>query len=1203
MTKLFEMNPRCIALGLAAMTAAGCFGRSAVDLRTDNRVNPLGIDRLPPALSWRMDAGGRQGAAQSAYRVVSASSAPALRAGKFAWDSGRVDSDISTQVLYAGPAPKPTQRVWWQVKIWDEAGTAGDWSEPAWFETGLLDDQNWGDAEWIGDTRDYRAPEPAPVELMGPWTGRADGAPMARLTLDLKLPNKPIVSAHIHNYFPEGKSVPRKVLVNMAGRSRLYESFLKRAGGRGMGPLEVSTELRPGQMNRIEIEFVRPAEATSFGMLIVYADGSEQLVQSSPDWKTFFNNQETGEARVLDNYGGSQYGVANSHPQSSYGPSWFRQRVPVKKDLARARLYLCALGQGLAYLNGRIVDDVFFSSPQSDYEEFAYYTAHDITSMLKRGDNALSILLDSSWYHQVGGFGRIFSYGHPGLKAKVLLEYVDGSTETVVSDGSWQWRESEILLANIYRGERIDYRLQHNSWKNLKEQDGWKAVDALSPLSPKLVAMDVTPVTRDGELSVVKRWQIGAKTWLFDFGQTTHGTVRLKFHEPEGAVIRLRYSEYAENGIMENVPLSHWLCHGVMQYDEIISDGKPKVFESAFTTKSFRFVEVSGLSKAPVEGDVVAFPVHTEAEVLATFESSDPMLNRLFGNGMRTFENYISHMSADIPRERCLWGLESIYSFQTAAYCYDWQNNHRLMNTLWWTGRKAPHDIPGLIGVGLRLSTTTDSFNWSATPLLLTSRLLEFFDDSEPTHRYYQQAKDFLSFYEKNCDEKFIPIHNVLADHAPPQGVQRQQRDPGVIARMTFFESQRRFAAMAATLGETKDAAHARRFAEKILAAIMEDYDAQNHTFGNATYDSLALAYQVITKPEERKAVAKSIAAEYRGNGHQFNGGFMSYEIYSMLAEYGFVDDAYEMLVNTDYPGPAQSIKGYDATTFFERYCKSRVEQMKVGQNFWAFGHSTGWMVKYLAGLGYDPDKPMGRGMILAPKVPRPGKLNQVTASLKTPTGLCKSDWTYVDGVFDWRFTIPANSSAEVHIPTDDAASIQGAAGMEKLRSEEGVAIYHAVAGTYTVQSRLREQKPVVSAAPAISGSSKEWRLSEGCAASVADGVMTVTRSPSSPTQMLTTRLPAFSGEDAKLVFRMKTPASGKAMVRVVSRNEGSKSAQNVEFNLNAPGEWCTYSIPLPAFEGTPASLWVGLVSAKEELQFSEIRLESNGVPLKMWNF
>jgi len=110
--------------------------------------NPLGIDVPLPRLGWRLESD-RRGARQTAYQVLAASAPSLLAVGKAdLWDSGKVDSDASVQVEYAGPKLRSRQRMYWQVTVWDETGAALR-SKPAWAELGLLTRRDWK-ARWIG---------------------------------------------------------------------------------------------------------------------------------------------------------------------------------------------------------------------------------------------------------------------------------------------------------------------------------------------------------------------------------------------------------------------------------------------------------------------------------------------------------------------------------------------------------------------------------------------------------------------------------------------------------------------------------------------------------------------------------------------------------------------------------------------------------------------------------------------------------------------------------------------------------------------------------------------------------------------------------------------------------------------------------------------------------------------------------------------
>jgi alpha-L-rhamnosidase len=1015
-----------------------------VELLTDYRINPLGIDTAP-RLFWRADADGRQGAAQTAYQIQAAARADGFD-GELLWDSGKVESPESTRIAYGAAKPASRQRVWWRVKLWDESGAAGDWSEPAWFEMALLDEADWQKAQWISCTRDHNAPQAAPDDVMGDWIKAPEGKPVRLFYKDVVLPDKPIVSAILWwGTNKPAKSSPSGIKIQHRSRPVMARS------------LDLAFHLKPGEKNRIQIALDgNPKDMVlSCGLRVIFADGTEMLIQSGDNWLFVPPGRPAKSEPVLvaDSYGGPLHGKVNLFPQADLSPVWLRDGFEVRDGLAKARLYVSALGSGIAHLNGKRVGDEFFSTPQTDYEDFSYYTTHDVSGLLKPGSNALSILLDAGWYHQVGGFASIFSYGHPGMKALLALEYADGKTEWVSSGPDWQWKESAIRSANIYRGEVVDFRLDHDEWKSAGAGSGWQAVKVMEPLTPKLRAMEVEPVRPIAEFKPVKSWNVGGKTWMYDFGKVLHGVVKLKFDEPAGGTVRLRFSEAAAPGVMWNVPGSHWWCHGAPQNDMVISDGKPRVFAPLFVTKSFRYVEISGLSSEPKPGDVTASQLHTDAPGLFAFESSDAMLNRLFANGMLTHYNYLNNMFADLPRERCLWGAESIYSWATAFNGFQWAPNHRLMGRLWFTGAMTKDGVPGSIGLGKRITGATHSMIWSATPLFIAHKMHEQYNDLDLAEEFYDEMKHFLAWVRSTSKNGVFPQY-ALSDHAPPGGVPRTPVQGDLINALAFFDAQRYFARMAEALGKAEDAAEARAYADVLRKGILTRYDAEKHTFGNGTQDSLALAYGIFENdPAEEKALAASMVGYYRANGHKFDGGFMTYELYPMLAKFGYVDDALKMMRNPDYPGPAWSIEKYDATTYWERYFANEEEQKNRGLNFFAFAHPTAWMVRELAGIRLDPAVPGGRRLILEPFIPTAEKPDHVKASQKILHGTIRSEWKKAaDGSVEWSFTIPANTSAEVRIPAADGTGLlETGKHVRFLRNENGRAVFECAAGSHAV--------------------------------------------------------------------------------------------------------------------------------------------------------
>src|SRR5687768_949717 len=119
-----------------------------VHLLCEYRSNPLGIDVTAPRFSWQMQTT-QAGARQTAYRILAASDPKRLSEGKAdVWDSGRIESDQSILIPYAGQPVSSRQRVYWSVRVWDETASALQ-GESAWFELGLLANEDWK-GDWIG---------------------------------------------------------------------------------------------------------------------------------------------------------------------------------------------------------------------------------------------------------------------------------------------------------------------------------------------------------------------------------------------------------------------------------------------------------------------------------------------------------------------------------------------------------------------------------------------------------------------------------------------------------------------------------------------------------------------------------------------------------------------------------------------------------------------------------------------------------------------------------------------------------------------------------------------------------------------------------------------------------------------------------------------------------------------------------------------
>lgn len=111
--------------------------------------DPIGFYDSEPRFSWKLQ-GEPSGLRQQAYEVVVTSAD-----GNKLWGSGRVESDQSIDVPYAGRPFKSREVAQWRVRYWDQSGKVSEWSDWARFELGLLDNTDWS-GEWI-----HQKPKPA----------------------------------------------------------------------------------------------------------------------------------------------------------------------------------------------------------------------------------------------------------------------------------------------------------------------------------------------------------------------------------------------------------------------------------------------------------------------------------------------------------------------------------------------------------------------------------------------------------------------------------------------------------------------------------------------------------------------------------------------------------------------------------------------------------------------------------------------------------------------------------------------------------------------------------------------------------------------------------------------------------------------------------------------------------------------------------
>ena len=305
------LSALCLATCLyPAVVSAEDMAMTVGHLRCEYLADPLGIDTPRPRLSWQCVSTAR-GCKQTAYRVLVASSVEKLAANEGdLWDSGRVFSNQSTFIDYAGRPLASEQRCCWKVQVWDEYGKPSPWSQVASWSMGLLRRQDW-QAKWIVAPRNALAATAAPNAKDGQMP-----QPLFRKSFQVKKPIRTatlyVSSLGFHEIFLNGQRVGDHLLdpVESNYQRRVYYITHDVAKMLNAGENAIGAAIGYGwyrswaSPSRIAAD---RSPALLLQLVLTFEDGSRAVVTSDGSWKATFGPRSVRGGWFYGDYGGETY--------------------------------------------------------------------------------------------------------------------------------------------------------------------------------------------------------------------------------------------------------------------------------------------------------------------------------------------------------------------------------------------------------------------------------------------------------------------------------------------------------------------------------------------------------------------------------------------------------------------------------------------------------------------------------------------------------------------------------------------------------------------------------------------------------------------------------------------------------------------------------------------------------------------------------
>ncbi len=1017
---------QAIAVILTLISAASA---TPVHLRCEYLENPLGLDSTAPHFSWQSDNTERDWR-QSAYEILVASSTELLRAGNAnIWDSGKINSGESVGIAYQGPALQPQRRYYWKVRVWDSSGQPSDSVEPAWWETGLPEAKDWK-AKWIRWNNPEADADRKAVHWI--WLKGQDTATTpktaATFRLTFKLSQKPEQAVLL--LAARGTFVAKVNGEQVDAKGRAWSAFDLR---------EISDRLVAGK-NSIEVDVTPPdtshpepsAGAKAMAGLaalvkITRSDGSVMRIPTDKRWKVSLENTSHWQnAQVVGDLNDTAFGDPEPLPQPAV---YIRRTLTLLKAVGRARLYVTALGSYRVFLNGTRVGNNVLTPGFTDYRKRVLYQVYDVTSLLAKGNNAISAILGDGWYGSPLTWAGVHFFPAPlRFLAQLEIDYADGSHETVVTDPSWKVAPSPILRSEIYGGELYDARLEQPGWQTSNFDDSkWQPAIVAGAPSIKVSSQIDSPPQVIATLNPKQVTPAANGAYIFDMGQNMVGWATLRVKGSAGTKVRLRFAEILNpDGTIYTKNLRN-----ADATDVYILRGADsgETFAPHFTFHGFRYVEVTGYPGKPtpdaITGDVVS---SVSSEPAATLVTASDLVNRMWSIGLWGQRGNFLSIPTDCPQrdERLGWMGDAgvfwrtgSYNFNIAAFSQkfiqdivDAQNRQGAFTNV------SPNTMPSTIDASQDPDPNSDRVGapgWGDAGVIVPWTTWMQYGDKAVIEENWSAMQRWMDFIQtRNPD--FLRKNGVgpnFADWLAPD----QNTNKDLLATVYWALIANMMSEMAHAMGKDSDAMRYNDLVQNIRSAFQKAYIKEDGTVGTGTQTSYVVAlYTKMAPPSLEPVMVDKLVKDIEARNWHLSTGFLGTPfLLFTLADHGRTDVAYRLLLNDTYPSWGYMLsKG--ATTWWERWNGDTGDPAMNSYNHYAFGSVIAWVYRYAAGIDTTPRSSGFKEIVIHPHPD--ARMTSARAEYNSIYGKIVSDWQGTPaGPFSLKVTIPANTSAKVFLP------------------------------------------------------------------------------------------------------------------------------------------------------------------------------------------
>ncbi|MDR2169476.1 MAG: glycoside hydrolase family 78 protein [Planctomycetaceae bacterium] len=729
------------------------------------------------------------------------------------------------------------------------------------------------------------------------------------------------------------------------------------------------------------------------------------------------------------------------------------------KTIKHAVVHICGLGHYELRLNGRKIGQSFIDPGWTNYKKTCLYSSYDITNLLQSGENVFGVLLGNGMYNVSGGRYVKFkgSFGLPKLIAQLEITYSNNTTETIITDESWNCSYSPIIFSCVYGGEDFDATRLESGWDMPNFNDtNWRKVILTESPGGALLAQETPPVVVAKTLKPVNLKRLNNGHYLADFGYNFSGRPRILLRGAAGKKVTIKTGElpnkiwqghsytYTLAGNGKNLPLEN---ETDLSYNNSTPDKNLELILPKFSYFGFQFLQIEGAVRPedrtnnannndddlPELVSICADFTTSAAEKVGEFNCSNEMFNEIDAMINRSVQSNLQSVLTDCPHREKLGWLEVSHLMSPSIMSrYDVQNLYRKICRDISEAQLDNGLVPDIAPEYTRFQAGFfESPEWGGAAVIIPYQLAYVYGDKKILDKQRQTMKRYIDYLTTTRNDQGLVKAGLgdWYDWTPQKGhagyAQLTPRE--LTATAMLYLNAAIYAKITTDKNEKKTYA---KLAKEVKKDYIKSYGKINNTI--ATNSQGALALSIALKlyennnnkdKDDDNIIVTNILEQLikRIEQDQFaptTGEVTFRYLLETLSESKRNDIIWTILSRTEKPGYGYMLKKLNMKTLSERW-----DKYGESMNHCMFGHAQEWFSQSVVGIRLPRTSDIFRNEKITPCnyviAPKPvGDLTSATGFWNSPFGKIESQWQIKNNRLFCRVKIPANLTCNVEIPT-----------------------------------------------------------------------------------------------------------------------------------------------------------------------------------------